>query len=561
MEDVSGPQEMLALRRQAAVAGALVRFSESLFRLQDEEAIFALTAQHAVGIAGAVARGFLLRGDDMVGWPPHAPQNGDDSLIAQLKELRGKPGALRVADRSWAVAMPLIGLGGVLGYLVVTAPLPPPDDERVALGAVAMLAGAALAAAVAHRRAGEDAVRLQEQQARLDGFAAAVDRYTQVFETLARTVSSDGGELAIARALHALTGLTVVIESGDGERRGGAGPEPWAPHLRPDSAQIASRLAEWRRTHHPVRDGDLAVVPVAPHGEVLGALALVDADRSATPFDLFALEQAAMVLAIEMFYQHRAADVRRHLERDFVDDLVTSLDDAVAYGRAQSLGRDLSGPRRVLLLQWQDTSGDDLAGAAERALARIGVDAMWCRRDGKVVVIVAVADGEDPRTTWLPLHASLATELGPSGRIGVGAPARTPSELPRSSREASQALAIRADSRTPFGVTAFEHLGVYRILARGESRQDVELYVREWLGPLTDYDAARGTDMVGTVAAYCESGGNYDRTALLLGIHRSTLRYRLQRVRQISGHDLNNMEARFNLQVAVRAWRIMSGAS
>ncbi|WP_324792420.1 helix-turn-helix domain-containing protein, partial [Streptomyces violarus] len=54
-------------------------------------------------------------------------------------------------------------------------------------------------------------------------------------------------------------------------------------------------------------------------------------------------------------------------------------------------------------------------------------------------------------------------------------------------------------------------------------------------------------------------GGNYAGTAESLAIHRSTLRHRLQRIREISGHDLTNVEGRLNLQVATRVWKIMLG--
>lgn len=48
--------------------------------------------------------------------------------------------------------------------------------------------------------------------------------------------------------------------------------------------------------------------------------------------------------------------------------------------------------------------------------------------------------------------------------------------------------------------------------------------------------------------------GYYDLTAKTLSLHRSTLRYRLQRIRDMSGHDLNDPDTRFNLQLATRAW-------
>jgi DNA-binding PucR family transcriptional regulator len=58
-----------------------------------------------------------------------------------------------------------------------------------------------------------------------------------------------------------------------------------------------------------------------------------------------------------------------------------------------------------------------------------------------------------------------------------------------------------------------------------------------------------------TLSTYLERGGRYEETATALSVHRSTLKYRLQRIRQISGLSLGEPEVDFNLQLACRAWR------
>ncbi|WP_369803893.1 helix-turn-helix domain-containing protein [Mycobacterium sp. 1274761.0] len=40
-------------------------------------------------------------------------------------------------------------------------------------------------------------------------------------------------------------------------------------------------------------------------------------------------------------------------------------------------------------------------------------------------------------------------------------------------------------------------------------------------------------------------------------IHRSTLRYRLARISELTGYDLRNVNTRFNLHAATRAWRFL----
>jgi DNA-binding PucR family transcriptional regulator len=60
----------------------------------------------------------------------------------------------------------------------------------------------------------------------------------------------------------------------------------------------------------------------------------------------------------------------------------------------------------------------------------------------------------------------------------------------------------------------------------------------------------KDAQLVETLACYLECGGSYELTAKALSPHRSTLRYRLQRIRNVSGHELNDPDNRFNLQLA-----------
>ena len=85
----------------------------------------------------------------------------------------------------------------------------------------------------------------------------------------------------------------------------------------------------------------------------------------------------------------------------------------------------------------------------------------------------------------------------------------------------------------------------------------VERLVQKWLGPLIQYDARRGSELVETLSHYLECGGNYDATATALSMHRNTLKYRLQRIRELSRLDLADADTRFNLQLATRAWHTL----
>jgi hypothetical protein len=130
------------------------------------------------------------------------------------------------------------------------------------------------------------------------------------------------------------------------------------------------------------------------------------------------------------------------------------------------------------------------------------------------------------------LHREIRRELGPVA-VGVGGPAEGPAEIARSYTQARRALNFRKRSRAPDGLTVYDQLGLYRILTADPAQAELDDFLHDQLGALLDYDSTHRAELVKTLAVYLDHGGNYDNTAHALVIHRSTLRYRLHRIRDI----------------------------
>jgi DNA-binding PucR family transcriptional regulator len=146
---------------------------------------------------------------------------------------------------------------------------------------------------------------------------------------------------------------------------------------------------------------------------------------------------------------------------------------------------------------------------------------------------------------------------GAASRIGVGGRYTTTGELARSYREAQLALQVQKMIGGPEQVTLFSELGVYQLLATCRDTSAVDDFVQQWLGRLTDYDAVHGTQLVLTLSEFLDHGGSYNASATALSVHRNTLKYRLRRIRDVSGYDLSVPDTIFNLQLATRAWRTL----
>ncbi|MEU5026710.1 helix-turn-helix domain-containing protein [Streptomyces milbemycinicus] len=542
--------------------GLLLR-STALFDSRDETEIL----HRAMALVGAVGPGRAEAGYLMVGGAltrHHATDGADGHPAAALddrvRELAGRDGPVRLSGRAWGWAYALREPGGLRGQLVVSAGTLPSEDDRSWLTVLARQTAAALSGAAAHRRERERAAELRraraEQQAdreRLESVRSELEHERRILDTLHRAAVHGDGEAGIAEALHKITGLAAGIEDRFGHPRAWAGPGRPDPYPTPDPARHEELLRDTARGGHPVRVRDRLLAVAAPRGEVLGALFLVGPEAWADARALLALRHATVSLALELAHQRTLAEVELRLRRDLVEDLLTGSDDTSAYARAQALGHDLHGPHHVVVVRWAERAADDsFVQAVDKSAAALGMRSLPARRSGTVVL---VTDGRPPGRE---LYAALSREAGTgSGAIGVGGRCDSPGEIPRSYREALRALEVRRRSPTAYGTTFFEDLGLYRILRAGNDYQEIEGFVREWLGPLLDYDSAHRTALVATLSRYFDCGGNYSRTAAALVVHRSTLRYRLQRIREISGSDLTNAETRLNLQVATRVWKIM----
>ncbi|NLY56053.1 MAG: hypothetical protein GX058_06045 [Firmicutes bacterium] len=144
-----------------------------------------------------------------------------------------------------------------------------------------------------------------------------------------------------------------------------------------------------------------------------------------------------------------------------------------------------------------------------------------------------------------------------ASRIGIGR-AYPIYELPKSYREARQASegpGIQEQS-TPF-IQHFRDLGLYRLLYAIEDKRELVAFYRESIAPLVEHDRTYKHELLRTLEVYFQYEGNLTETAQALYIHRHTLRYRLQRVEQLTGLKLKKFDERLTLLLGLMIWRML----
>lgn len=145
------------------------------------------------------------------------------------------------------------------------------------------------------------------------------------------------------------------------------------------------------------------------------------------------------------------------------------------------------------------------------------------------------------------------TGAGPTPGAGVSGVRTGLGQLAAAWREAvAAAAAARAEPRLG-PVAAWESIGPYRLLTAlrtgAHGRAEPDAAVQALLRP-----AHR--EMARTAEVFLDCAGQAGRTAAELGVHRQTLYYRLSRVEQLTGLDLDDGEHRLLLHMALKAARL-----
>jgi sugar diacid utilization regulator len=286
-------------------------------------------------------------------------------------------------------------------------------------------------------------------------------------------------------------------------------------------------------------------IPILRGGRRLGFLWLIE-DRPIGEEELrlarAAVAEAAAVLQSEADSQAE----RRRREQELISALLS--DDARASAAAAAvLDADHYAPSRPLIVCVG--SGGAVGEAIERFRARVPVKHALCGEvEGRATCIV----GAQAPMRGEQLAEALRTQ-GASAHVGEGHAIGELSEAPASHRRALSALRVAVDRGQD--VARWDDLRAYRLLTAlpATALDDIPAGLRALLDG--GYE-----QLVLTLETYLDQAGDVKSTAAELWLHRTSLYYRLRRIEEVAGVDLNRGEDRLLCHVALRLSRLAKSA-
>lgn len=300
-------------------------------------------------------------------------------------------------------------------------------------------------------------------------------------------------------------------------------------------------------------------LPVVANEQVRGfCLLLRSALQGAT--DISAVEeiassQCAAAAALEWAKQHAVDVAADSMRAAFVDELLaTNIADEQAWiQRGASLGFDVARPHVAWLVEARGIP--EWPAPLLRFVGERHAHVPFSRRQEGILLFWPTDNpksGRDHKEVAAEMVARFQSQF-PRSRllIGIGRPAVGPAQWLQSQQQARESWRLgKAWKGAP--VTYFGDLGLYQLLTALGVNPEAARFYRKTMGKLVAFDKEKNAELVETLDAFFACHGNLSQTAARLHIHRNTLTYRLGQIANVAQVDLEDPDARFSLQLALK---------
>lgn len=309
-------------------------------------------------------------------------------------------------------------------------------------------------------------------------------------------------------------------------------------------------------------------LPLAYNGKNAGTLIVARLDAPLAENEQLAVRQSSGLFCIQLAQDEKIAEIELRLKGNFVEDLISARysDPESITSRARALNYDITAPHRVLvatienmqqLLSREPAAATLKTDIVQMLQSRVNQSARGMAIAGKEEFILlvqqkkAVNDITDIKVLAETLVSDAEASFKAKMYIGIGSACNELPDFSASYLAAKKALEIGEYMITEGQVRSFEQFKVHALFLSTLKPAALYNYAREQLDALLLYDEKHGTDFLKTLQEFLYLRNNVEGTAKSIKMSVSGLKYRLQKIEKILGHDLKDYKVCFDLQLAL----------
>lgn len=311
----------------------------------------------------------------------------------------------------------------------------------------------------------------------------------------------------------------------------------------------------------------------APAGEYripgFGEVLVWETGRPLGETDLATIDAVGAMIALELVKERSLLEVERRYRSEFFGALLAPQieSEEILLQRARTFGWELgSRPYFAVALEVAEHESpvprcpQEIQSARDQyleALARAALPGMVGQAEGYTVVLLPPPGEKQQGLSRAQSLLALAEPFRKVLRVtaGAGRPYTGVAGIRKSFGEARRAVSVGEKVWGSGGAYHYENLGVYQILSMIEPTDEVEQFFAA-IDKLLDYENESRMELVQTLETYFACKGNVRKVSEKLYAHYNTVLYRLERIQQITGVQLEDPAGRLHLQVALQMARL-----
>ncbi|GEN83749.1 PucR family transcriptional regulator [Sporosarcina luteola] len=323
--------------------------------------------------------------------------------------------------------------------------------------------------------------------------------------------------------------------------------------------------------------GHQIVVPIETMNHNKMYLFIGEINQSLGELDLIAVENAATSLSLELVKQFAVAEVEKKYKNDLIEELISGKIQSIdaIYEKANVIGWDFTGAFAAVIFHINrlDSMVKQNGGYSDRSLFLVNEaihhylpNGIISTKSNQFIVLWKVENKSKKDTLWLneikqtskKIQTLIKKQVNDIDvQIGIGHAVSDILDIPKSYREAHDALELGRTLNGLESITAFSELGIFRLLRHIEDSSTLNQFIPDSLRELLEYQQANHLDLLVTLITFLECNQNATQTAKLLFVHYKTVVYRLERIKEITGMDFDDSEEMLSVRVGLKIYELI----
>ncbi len=315
------------------------------------------------------------------------------------------------------------------------------------------------------------------------------------------------------------------------------------------------------------------IMPIVLRDQVYGHLFFWSTNTPLGGFDLSIIESASTTIALYLLQELSIKEVEIRYRSEYFEDLISvdlrrkkkALDRASFFNfklndhyivEVLSFKSEESTLNEKIAIDYIQDSLNPIVSKIEGLMKYLNLKGIVSTKGHGVQILLSFSEKDKIENRVEKFNQEIIKSIGGDDgnldvKIGIGRVYKSLNNVDKSFQDAVRAVRIGKVITDEIIIT-YEELGIFKILCQDLLTEELEDFYNGTLKTLVDYDNKRKTELVKTLNSYFKNNGNLTRISEDLYTHYNTVLYRIGRITEITGMDLNNPNHRLNLEIATK---------